>query len=275
MGGRITIGVLAAALVVAASLTGDARAGSAPSRDVSTNWAGYVVTGAYTRYTSVTGTWRQPKVTCGSGDAGASSGFWVGLGGYYTSSQALEQIGTSSECNARTGRPTYYAWYELMPQASVTIAKLAISHGDLITTSVNIVGDGQSVLLQVKNRTTRKAYTTTLSFPEADLSSAEWIAEAPAGCGGTRCPQLELANFGSVQFTRIAALGNSVGGTLTSNPAWDATAVSLAPAQRSGPSPGGNRYAPNAASTAGAKPSAPAPDGRGFAVTWVPGPATS
>jgi hypothetical protein len=270
--GRLAIGGLVAALAIAGTADG---AGTDIGSDVSANWAGYVVTGAYTSYTSVTGTWKQPQITCGANDAGASSAFWVGLGGYYTSSQSLEQIGTSADCSSKTGRPTYYAWYELVPDDSVTISGFPVSPGDVVTTSVNVVGDGSSVLLQVKNRTTHKTYTKTLPFASVDSSSAEWVAEAPSACNQYRCRQLSLPNFGSVQFTRVAALGNSIGGTLTSNAGWTSTAISLVPTQRTGFFPGPDRFSTAASSPAGATPSAPTTDGRGFTVSWAPTPATS
>src|SRR5262249_13878537 len=142
---RPVLGGLAAAIVCAAALTGTAVGASRDvGSDVSANWAGYVLTGASTSYTSVTGTWKPPRITCGASDSGSSSAFWVGLGGYYTSSQSLEQIGTSADCSATTGKPTYYAWYELVPDASVTITSFPVSPGDVITTSVNIVNGGSS-----------------------------------------------------------------------------------------------------------------------------------
>jgi hypothetical protein len=47
--------------------------------------------------------WVQPKVTCTAGQPSYSA-FWVGLGGFSTDAQALEQIGTESNCDSR-GRP--------------------------------------------------------------------------------------------------------------------------------------------------------------------------
>jgi hypothetical protein len=274
---RIVLGGLVAGLVSVAAFAGTARGAKTDiASDVSANWAGYVATGASTSYTSVTGTWRQPKVTCGANDAGAASAFWVGLGGYFSSSQALEQIGTSADCDSTTGRPSYYAWYELVPNASVNIPNFPVSPGNVITTSVNIVNNGQSVMLQIKNRSRRnKTFTTTLPFANADLSSAEWVAEAPASCSQYRCRQLSLSNFGTVEFTKVAALGNAIGGTLTANPGWTSTSISLVPTQSSGFYPGPDRFSGAATSTAGARPSAPTTDGRGFSVAWSASAATS
>ena len=120
-------------------------------------------------------------MTCDAGDAGAASAFWVGLGGSSSTSQALEQIGTSADCDSTTGKPKYYAWYELVPSPSVKIKNLKVAPGDLITTSVNITG-ADTVLVQVKNRTRKTSFTKSLTFQNPDLSSAEWIAEAPSAC---------------------------------------------------------------------------------------------
>jgi hypothetical protein len=241
------------------------------SMDTSTsaNWSGYVVTQSGTSYTSVTATWKEPTVTCGAEDAGESSAFWVGLGGSSQTSQALEQVGTSADCDATTGRPSYYAWYELVPADSVTI-KLIVHPGDTLTTSVNVLA-GTTIELQVKNRTRHTTFTTKLPFATPDLTSAEWIAEAPSACGnGNNCRQIPLSNFGSVSFTKIAALGNSAGGTLTTNPGWTSTAISLIPDGSSrGYFPGPNRFAARANSTAGAIPSTPSTDGKSFAVQFT------
>jgi hypothetical protein len=252
-----------AALVAVAAAT--ARGTATP--EVSANWAGYVVSGTSTSYTSVTATWRQPTVTCGVNDAGSSSAFWVGLGGYAETSQALEQVGTSSDCDPDTGRPSYYAWYELVPSPSVTVKTLKVFAGDVITTSVNVIG-GTTIELQVKDRTRGTVFTTKQPFSTPDLTSAEWIAEAPSDCSSYRCRTIPLSNFGSISFTKIAALGNGIGGTLTANPGWTTTAIQLVPDGSRGFFPGPDRFSSFASSTAGALPGDASTDGRGFSVQW-------
>lgn len=262
--------ILAAALGATTAHANRETFAAERSLDTSTsaNWAGYVVTQAGTTYTSVTATWKQPNVTCGAEDAGESSAFWVGLGGSSQSSQALEQVGTAADCDPTTGKPSYYAWYELVPANSVT-TKLAVHAGDTITTSVNVL-DGTTIELQVKNRTRHTSFTTKKTYATPDLSSAEWIAEAPSSCDSFRCSQIPLSNFGSVSFTNIAAIGNTVGGTLTANPGWTSTSISLVPdGNGRGYLPGPDRFAGRVNSTAGATPSAESTDGRSFAVQWT------
>jgi Peptidase A4 family len=236
--------------------------------DVSSNWAGHVVTAPGTTFTSVTATWKQPTVDCDVSGAGSSSAFWVGLGGYASSSEALEQIGTSADCDSQTGKPTYYAWYELVPNPSIKIKTLKVMPGDRITTSVNIVA-ADTVLVQLKNRTRKTSFTKKLTFSNPDLSSAEWIAEAPSLCTSFRCRTVPLSDFGSVQFTRIAAIGSGIGGTLTANPGWTTTAVTLVADARRGFFPGPQTFAGANTSTAGASPAAATTDGRSFTVQWA------
>lgn len=238
---------------------------SAPN--VSSNWAGYVATGTASTtvtagsdmaFTDVTGRWRQPAATCTPGRT-SSAAVWVGLGGYSESSEKLEQAGTSADCDP-AGRPTYYAWYELVPANSVTIS-LSIRPGDVITASVVVEGD--DVIVQIKNRTRGRSFTKHLPMTAPDVTSAEWIAEAPAACGALGCRDLELTNFGSVVFSRTFAKGNGVGGTISS-PNWLATAIRLVPQARRF---FGEDAAPGATGP-GAAPSALAPDGSGFTVSW-------
>src|SRR5215831_13363519 len=208
---------MSALLAGVAAHAGNSAPDTSAVSQVSSNWSGYAVTAPSTTYTSVTATWVQPSLSCAGGEAGTSSAFWVGLGGYDASSQALEQAGTSADCSDRA-QPTYYAWYELVPSPSQTI-KLKVNPGDTITTSVNVVDSSNSVLFQIKNRTRKTTFTKKVAIANPDLSSAEWIAEAPSACNQFRCTPIPLANFSSVAFTKVAALGNGNGGTIA-NSAW-------------------------------------------------------
>ena len=237
--------------------------------DVSSNWSGYAVTGVGSTatvastsmsFSDVTGTWTQPAATCTPGQS-TSAAIWVGLGGYTVGSNSLEQTGTSADCNS-SGKATYYAWYELVPAASVTL-KLKIFPGDKITSTVFI--NSTDVLVQVKDRTRHTFFSKHVQMATPDLSSAEWIAEAPSECTVTGfCRTVPLTNFGSVTFSKIAALGNGQGGTL-SGPGWEPTPIQLVPRAR--------RFFgdvnASASSTAGASPTNLSADGSAFTVNWV------
>ena len=82
----------------------------------SSNWAGaHAVHRSGVRFKKVVATWKQPRVDCSQ--ASGYSAARVGLGGSSASSQALEQIGTESDCTS-LGRAVSSAWYELVPAPS-------------------------------------------------------------------------------------------------------------------------------------------------------------
>ena len=236
-------------------------ASNAGTTSVSANWSGYAlqdVSGAGLHFTSVTGTWKVPALSCDSTST-ASAAFWVGLGGSSDAATGLEQTGTGADCS--NGSARYYAWYEILPAASIEVP-LKVKPGDQITTSVNV--DGTTVLVQIKNRTRKTSFTKALQVDAPDLSSAEWIAEAPSACNSSgRCTILPLANFGRVTFTRAAAIASSHPGTI-SDATWANDSISLVPESAS------HFFATrDASSTAGAAPGALSADGRSFGVSWV------
>jgi hypothetical protein len=265
----------AAAILASVAAATAAGAGRDVVPTVSSNWSGYAVADATTvangttdptqtppvSYTSITATWRQPAVTCVAGQA-TYSAFWIGIGGFSSGASALEQTGTGADCTS-AGRPSSYAWYELVPAAPVTMP-ITVAPGDLVTASVNIAGT--DVLVQVKNRTRRTSFTKHLTMVAPDLTSAEWIAEAPSNCDRfDRCNVLPLANFGRVTFSRIATTGSSHPGTIT-DPAWSVSQLQLVP------SDGARSFfsRSDTTSSAGANPAQIDPEGRTFSVAWTP-----
>jgi hypothetical protein len=290
--GRLAICACALAALLAPSiLARSAGAGALPGTavvhgpasvvrsDISSNWSGYVAIGpgstpttasSTMTYTDVTGQWIQPAAVCKPGSP-TSVAFWVGLGGYSESSQQLEQAGTSADCSS-SGEPSYYIWYELVPADSVNVHSFLIRPGDTIAAVVQSKGPSR-VLIQVINRTRRTRFTKVLSMDTPDLTSAEWIAEAPSQCGDTGfCSQIPLTNFGSVEFTRSYAWGNGIAGTISS-PNWMTTALRLVPKSRRG------RYSainsqPVAGDPggAGAWPSPLSSDGKSFTIDWRANP---
>jgi hypothetical protein len=170
----------------------------------STNWSGYAVLtnlaspqkGAVT---DVKGSWTVPAVTAPA-TGNTYSAFWIGIDGY--SSGTVEQIGTSSDTSS--GKTSYYAWYEMYPKYPVTIP-LTIKAGEQISAEVKYIGTNKFTLT-INDVTSGKSWTTTQKTPNAQRSSAEWIAEAPSSRSGV----LPLANFGTVYFTGCTATLNGV-----------------------------------------------------------------
>ena len=276
----MTYRTLLATLTTAAAITGVSAgsadaATSAANEAVSQNWAGYVVGGSdsSTQFSNVSGSWVQPTSKCSSGQDYAA--FWVGIGGSGQSSSSvgqssfgqsslgdgsstsLEQIGTQGDC---TGNGTeYYAWYELVPAAPVQL-NLSIHPGDHITASVNVSGSNTS--FKLTDTTTGQSFSKTVSSPNPDTSSAEWIAEAPSQCDGSGdCTPLPLSDFGTVDFSGATATANGHTGSISDSD-WTAQPIALG---------SGGTYDIGYGSgqnSAGATPSSLSSDGSSFSVSW-------
>jgi hypothetical protein len=272
MGKRAAI--LAAAIGLAGLVGGSTAPGatarfaglaSGDSPDVSSNWAGYATVAppdTDMSFNDVTATWRQPKGKCTSNRTDAAV-FWVGLGGMASDSQSLEQLGTEMDCG-RTGKmPRYFAWWELIPDPPVTIP-LRVKAGDMLGAALLV--NGQTLTFSMRNLTRHTRFTKRISVSQAlDLTSAEWIAEAPSLCSSaSQCRVVPLTQFGSVSFTNAAVTADAHTGTI-GDPTWSATPIELI--SRGGGSPffGGNDpLGPGV----GAVPGALGADGRSFTVTW-------
>ncbi|KPI16250.1 hypothetical protein OK074_1862 [Actinobacteria bacterium OK074] len=165
----------------------------------STNWSGYAATGSSGAYTSVTTSWTQPSVTCGS--ATTYSSFWVGLDGY--SNSALEQTGTEADCI--NGKATYGAWWEVLPASESAYSGVTVAGGDKFTATVTYNGTNFVMTLADSTQGWSKS-TTHAGSSGFKNASAEVIAEAPEVNGSVA----KLANFGTVNFTGAKSNGNNL-----------------------------------------------------------------
>jgi Peptidase A4 family len=216
-------------------------------RPLSPHWAGYVDTTATASFSEVQATWVQPLVRCDR--PGSSVAFWIGLGGATARADGLEQIGTTADCSGDL-LPSYSAWYELIPAPAVPVElPITVEPGD--TLSATISARDRTITLAIRDVTTGDAFSATQSaVRHLDLSSAEWIAEAPSFCI-IHCVPLPLANFGTVTFKDAVASASGHTGTID-DAAWSAAPIKLTTA----------RDAPSAAA------SHLSADGGSFSVRW-------
>jgi hypothetical protein len=217
------------ALLAAALLTGlRARPAEASLQTAtSSNWAGYAASG--TRFRKVSANWTVPTATCTSG-SDAYSAVWVGLGGFDRQSQGLEQTGIDANCSS-SGRASYRVWYEILPDGAHTVHSLKVSSADKLSASVTV--NGHDVTFRVRDLTTGRSYSTTKQVANPDVSSAEWIVEAPSSCSSSNdCRTLPLSNFGTVGFTRASATtAKGKTGTISSS-RWTSTKITLGQTSR-------------------------------------------
>jgi hypothetical protein len=259
---RLThLALLAVGIQVIAGALSPAGSIAAESVTVSTNWSGYAVTGASksARFDRAAGSWIQPRGSCIQGEETYSVA-WVGLGGFNRGSHALEQAGTALDCT-RSGHATHSAWYELVPANPVTMS-LAVHPGDLIAASV-AEKQGRTIL-QVRDLTTHASRTVVRRASTLDLSSAEWIVEAPSIClTSGRCTPLPLTNFGTVSF-----FDASVDTETLARAAIDAGALQVTRLELRDYSNGRSGPRETAAIAATGVASALSAAGNAFTVTW-------
>jgi hypothetical protein len=182
------------------------------------NWAGYADKKTSSKYSKVTGSWTQPKGTCGSGTSLAV--FWTGIDGF--SSRTVEQDGTLIQCSG--GHATYFSWWEMFPSNNIQPVSSSVRPGDHITSSVTRSGTKYTLTLTDSTHPAASFSTTQTcaATPKCVDSSAEWIAEAPSNSSGQVLP---LANFGSWTLTDATVTAGTRSGTISSFPRAKITMV--------------------------------------------------
>jgi hypothetical protein len=159
-------------------------------------WGGYVVEAPQGTITNVTGSWVVPSVSCNPRSS-SSVLFWVGIDGWNTQNETVEQIGTRSDCVS--GVPNYYAWYEFWSRQpnTVPLNNITIKPGDRVTASV--LGDpaSKSFEMIITDTTTGNSSHARGEYQSAKLTTAEWIAESPVFLNGTR---YVIPDFSTMRF---------------------------------------------------------------------------
>lgn len=203
----------------------------------STNWSGYADTGS--SFSKVTAKWTEPSATCSSRTEQLAA-FWVGIDGY--SSDSVEQDGTLIECYG--GTAYQYTWWEMYPTNDIQVVGETLAAGDAITSTVTRTGT--SYTLTVTDSThSANSFTETENCSSCDNTSAEWIAEAPAGSSSI----YPLADFGSWTASGASVTEGSTSGVISSFTDDEITMV-------------------DSSSRVKAQPGALNSSGNSFSVTW-------
>jgi hypothetical protein len=177
---------------------------------MSLDWAGYVVTSDFVSpqplVVGINGSWTIPEVNVSQRDTFSAA--WMGIGGLVEGDETLIQTGT--EQDSLSGTATYSAWYELLPNDSVTITTINMSQGDEITASINLVDSATNEWsIEMVDATKGQSFQENFIYDSSKLS-AEWIVERPS----LDSSLTTLANFGNVTFTNSRMTMNSTVGTI-------------------------------------------------------------
>jgi hypothetical protein len=168
------------------------------------NWSGYAAVSPATEaapstdspltFSDVTGSWIPPEARCVKSRADAAA-FWVGISGFDEGSSTFQQLGTAAQCSGR-GIATYFVWWEIVPAGEVRVP-MKVGAGHRVPAAVLI--NGSKVTMSIKNATSRTRFSTTVTVAQPlDVSSAEWIAEAPTACTPSGvCEVVQLPTSGA------------------------------------------------------------------------------
>jgi hypothetical protein len=159
------------------------------------NWSGYALSRGSPYFDEVVGTWIVPSI---NNQYASFTGFgseWVGLDGDCSCSD-LVQDGTSM--NWIGGKPTYFAWFESIPEPEMEIANFAVSPGDVIYaySAFGVKNGVETGYYYLANYNTRKGFSTTLPLPKGIAyhgASAEWIMERAQVNGSFNNPPPDYA----------------------------------------------------------------------------------
>jgi hypothetical protein len=182
------------------SAPGSTSAPSTTASYTSTNWSGYLATTS--SYSGVSGTWTAPKATR-VGASFSADATWIGIGG--VTAGDLIQVGTQNLFSP-SGQETTGAFYEMLPDASITIPSLSVTPGDSLSGSIKELSPGQWSI-SITDTTNSQTFSTTVAY-SSSLSSAEWIEEDPSFVSDQQIP---FDNFGVASFSGGATV--STGGS--------------------------------------------------------------
>ncbi|HZU61641.1 MAG TPA: G1 family glutamic endopeptidase [Solirubrobacteraceae bacterium] len=171
----------------------------------SSNWFGYnqgALEPGQTLFHSITGSWTVPKASQHKSHEAEYSSDWIGIGGgcentsCSVTDSSLIQAGTEQDVGGG-GRPSYSAWWEVIPSPSVPISGMKVRPGDHMHAVIDQVSPGVWKI-SIKDLTRHESYSTTAPYSSTE-GSAEWIEETPLVLGGNSgfapLPSLSKGHF--------------------------------------------------------------------------------
>jgi hypothetical protein len=161
----------------AATPTPSGASSASPPSTTDLNWGGYAVSSDFNNpqpvISAVSGSWTVPQIAVSQNDT--FSAIWVGIGGTFGST--LIQTGTEQDCI--NGVVSYFAWYELLPDVSVTITTMDVSPGDQMTASITLSNPAlSSWTISISDLSTGQSFSQDFLYESSRLS-AEWVVERP------------------------------------------------------------------------------------------------
>jgi hypothetical protein len=162
------------------------------------NWGGYAAATDFNNpqpaISGVSGSWTVPEVAVSQTDT--FSAIWIGIGG--TFGMTLIQTGTEQDCV--NGLVSYSAWYELLPDNSVTILTVNVSPGDTINASITLSDPTADLwTISLSDLSNGQSFRQDFVYNSSRLS-AEWVVERPF----VNNVLTQLADFSLITFSNCS-----------------------------------------------------------------------
>jgi hypothetical protein len=184
----------------------------------SSNWFGYnqgTLEQGGEQFHSIAGTWRVPRARQHKKGQAEASSTWIGIGGGCVDANCavgdstLIQTGTEQDVSAR-GRPSYSAWWELIPGPAITIGNFKVGPGDRMRARIAETINGSEVWrITLRNVTRDRTFRTTVPY-SSTYATAEWIEETPLLIG-TDSGLAALPKLSRTTFDRARVNGKPAG----------------------------------------------------------------
>jgi len=181
----------------------------------SNNWFGYNQGSQEpgTKFHSIAGDWTVPSARQHTKGQSESSSTWIGIGGGCTDAKCtmgdntLIQTGTEQDVSA-SGKPSYSAWWEIIPAPSSTIANMTVRPGDHMRASITEAPKGSEVWhISLQDLTRHETFKKTVPYTST-YATAEWIEETPIVIG-TNAGLADLPTLSRTTFDRAQVDGAS------------------------------------------------------------------
>ncbi len=191
------------------------RPGLGSNASKSSNWFGYNQ-GSQERgvkFHSIAGDWTVPRARQHTKRQAESSSTWIGIGGGCTNAkctrgdETLIQTGTEQDVSA-SGKPSYSAWWEIIPAPSMPIARMKVRPGDRMRANITEAHRGTEIWhITLQNLTRHRTFSKTVPYTST-YATAEWIEETPIVIG-TNAGLADLPRLSRTTFDRARVNGAS------------------------------------------------------------------
>jgi hypothetical protein len=180
------------------SATPSPTSAAPPTVTTDLNWGGYAAATDFNNpqpaISGVSGSWTVPEVAVSQTDT--FSAIWIGIGG--TFGMTLIQTGTEQDCV--NGLVSYSAWYELLPDNSVTIPTVNVSPGDTINASITLSDPTADLwTISLSDLSNGQSFRQDFVYNSSRLS-AEWVVERPF----VNNVLTQLADFSLITFSNCS-----------------------------------------------------------------------